>query len=450
MRRALRENATCALMAALGCLACGWLALISPVWNDYETEAQPAFEALASGHLLGFLKLAPVYGGSLIERAPFALLPGLWGGGSLAVYRMVALPCLLVAALLGIWIVSWMRREGRSRLARALALGICVVNPIALLALEIGHPEELLGGCLCVAAGLLACAPEVGTRRALLAGLALGLAIANKQWAVLALGPVLLALPAARRGAFLGATIATAAAILAPLALGSGGHFAAGTGVIATPGSTIFQPWQVWWFFGHHGALVHGLFGNAKPGFRTAPAWAGQLSHPAILGVGAAVALLLWTRSRGRRLNADQALAALAMVLLARCVLDTWDTAYYTLPFLLALLAFEVRTRAQPPLLALECTVLVWVSSKWLPLHASPDLQSAIFLGWSLPLSAWLLARVLARAAPARVPTEERGARRAGDQETTVSSLGRRVRTSGPPERTTTRSSIRTPSASGR
>jgi len=211
MRRALRENATCALFAALGCLGCGWLALTSPVWTDYETEAQPAFEALAHGHLLGFLQLAPVYGGSLIERAPFALLPGLWGGGSLAVYRAVAVPCLLAAALLGIWIVAGMRREGRSRLARAVALGICVANPMTLAALETGHPEELLGGCLCVAAALLACAPEVGTRRALASGLALGLAVANKQWALLALGPVLLALPAPRRKAFLAAMLASAA-----------------------------------------------------------------------------------------------------------------------------------------------------------------------------------------------------------------------------------------------
>jgi hypothetical protein len=431
MRRALRENATCALWALLGCAACGWLALTSPVWTDYETEVQPAFEALAHGHLLGFLQLAPVYGGSLIERAPFALLPGLWGGGPLAVYRIVALPCLLAAALLGVWIVARMRAEGRSRLARAVALGVCVANPITLLALETGHPEELLGGCLCVAAALLACGRAPGRRSSLAAGLALGLAIANKQWALLALGPVLLALPPARRRAFLLVTIASAAAVLAPLALGSAGHFAAGARAVAAPGATVFQPWQVWWFFGHHGTLVHGLFGDAKPGFRAGAAWAGQLSHPAILAAGAAVALLLRRRSWGRRLEAREALAALALVLLLRCQLDTWDTAYYMLPFLLALLAFEVSTRAQPPVVSLAATALVWTSFRWLPRHVSPDLQSLAFLAWSLPLTAWLLGRLL-------------------DQEITVSSFGRRVRISGPAERITTRSSIRTPSASGR
>ena len=98
----------------------------------------------------------PAYGGSLIERAPFALLPGLWGGGALEVYRAVAAPCLLATALLGVWLLARMRSAGGPRLARAVALAVCVANPITLRALELGHPEELLGACLCVAAVLLA------------------------------------------------------------------------------------------------------------------------------------------------------------------------------------------------------------------------------------------------------------------------------------------------------
>ena len=91
-----------------------WLGLYGFAWNDYDTEARPAFDALTHGHVLEFLRLAPAYGGSLVERAPFALLPGLWGGGQLAVYRMVALPCLLAAAALGVWLVAQMRAAGRA------------------------------------------------------------------------------------------------------------------------------------------------------------------------------------------------------------------------------------------------------------------------------------------------------------------------------------------------
>jgi uncharacterized membrane protein len=62
-------------------------------------------------------------------------------------------------------------------------------NPLMLQALSIGHPEELLGAALCVGAVLAAL-----HKRPWLAAVLLGLAVGNKAWAVLAIGPVLLAL----------------------------------------------------------------------------------------------------------------------------------------------------------------------------------------------------------------------------------------------------------------
>ena len=52
-----------------------------------------------------------------------------------------------------------------------------VANPLTLSALEIGHPEELLGAVLCIAA---VCAMN---DRATWAAILLGLAIPNKEWA---------------------------------------------------------------------------------------------------------------------------------------------------------------------------------------------------------------------------------------------------------------------------
>src|SRR2546428_7841756 len=129
-------------MAAAGCSAFACLGLCGLAWNAYDTEGRIAVDALVRGQFGAFLRLAPAYAGSLIERAPFALLPGLWHGGDLAIYRMLALPCLLAAAVLGVWLVSGMRAEGRPRLARCAALGLCAANPIMLPALELGHPEE--------------------------------------------------------------------------------------------------------------------------------------------------------------------------------------------------------------------------------------------------------------------------------------------------------------------
>jgi hypothetical protein len=429
MRQRLRENALCASVAGAGCATIAWLGLYGFGWNDYDNEVNPAYEALVRGHVLSFLRLAPAYGGSLIERAPFALLPGLWGGGALAVYRMVAVPCLLAAAALGVWLVARMRAQGRSRLARAIVLAVCVANPVTLLALEVGHPEELLGACLCVAALLFAARSQRGHDHSLLAGALLGLAIANKEWALVAAGPVLLVLPPARRVRCLASAVAVAGAILAPLVLATSGSFTASARAVAAPaGSAIFQPWQLWWFLGHHGALVHGSFGAAKPGFRVGPAWTSVISHPLILLVGFALALALWLRGgRSVALSEQRALLALALALLARCLLDTWDTADYTLPFIFALLAWEVSSpSSNPPILAFAASALVWLCCEWLPLHASADVQSACFLAWSLPLAAWLGVQLFA-------PELLQRARPTGDgraQEMTVNSLGRRVKTS--------------------
>jgi Glycosyltransferase family 87 len=386
MRRALRENAVCALAAGAASAAMAWLGLYGFAWNDYEIEAQPAVNALTHGHVLEFMRLAPAYGGSLVERAPFALLPGLWGGGSLAVYRMVAVPCLLAGATLGVWLCAQMRARGRKTLWRAIVLGVCVANPLTLQALELGHPEELLGACLCVAAVLLA-----GAGRPLWAGLLLGLAIANKEWALVATGPVLLALVAGV-GAFrwkqvavcLASAGAVAAVVLTPLLLASPGGFAVKTG-------QIFQPWQVWWFFGRHGQLVTRMFGATLPGYRISPGWASTISHPLIVLVGLGMAGALWLR-RGREvraITAHDALLLLALVLLLRCILDTWDTGYYMLPFLIALLSWEALGQSRrPPIAALVGVVLPWLLLKELSARGvSPDLQAALFLVWTLPLA---------------------------------------------------------------
>lgn len=431
MRGIVRENAACALAAAAASTVVGWLCLYGFGWNDYEVEVRPAYEALVHGHITRFLQLAPAYGGSLIERAPFALLPGLWGGGPLAVYRAVALPCLLASAALGVWLVSRMRAQGRPRIVRLLALGVCVLNPITFRALELGHPEELLGACLCVAAVLLAARSSAGCDHSLLAGLLLGLAVANKEWALLATGPVLLALPPGRRIRCLLIAGVCAAAVLAPLALFSANGFVAGTRAVATPSAAaIFKPWQLWWFFGHYSPLARGPLDVAQAGYRLGPAWTGEISHPLILATAPALALALWPRSRRAALPERQALLALALVLLLRCLLDTWDEIYYLLPFVFAMLAWEiVGERPRAPMLALACSVLGWLSFQWLEHHASADIQASVFLAWSLPLALWLALKLFS--APAREQVSAGEPAGAGSTyETTVSALGRLVSTS--------------------
>jgi Glycosyltransferase family 87 len=405
MQRVLRESALCASLAAGCSVVMGWLGLYSFAWNDYETEARPSFEALAHGHLVRFLQLAPAYGGSLVERAPFALLAGLGGGGSLTVYRMVAAPCLFALAALAVWMCARMRAEGRSLLARVVAVFICVANPVTLGALELGHPEELLGACLCVAAVVLA-----SRNRPVWAGALLGLAIANKEWALLAAAPVLLALPCgvsqraadgrrAHRQIFvcMASTCVATALVLAPLLLVSGGRFAASAKAVAAIGAAQFQPRQIWWFLGYHGPLVHGNYGASLPGYRIGPVWIATLSHPLIIVVGLAIAAGLWLARRRQRVAVSErdAMLALALALLLRCMLDTWDIGYYMLPFTIALLAWEIRGPSRPPLVTLVGAILPWFCLEELAGHGlGADGQSLLFTAWTVPLAIWLGVRL--------------------------------------------------------
>lgn len=413
MKRLSERGILWTLVAGASAALTGWLGLYGFGWNDYDNEARVPINALVHGHLGEFLRDAPVYGGSLLERAPFALIPGLWNGGELAVYRMLALPCLLAGVILGLWLLTQIRRRDGNLLAQLVALGLCTANPLTLSALELGHPEELLGGCLCVAAVLLA-----SKDKPLLAGLALALAVANKEWALVALGPVLLALPS-RRMLFLSVATATSVALIAPFALE--GHSVLGAGLhrVAAPASTIFQPWQIWWFLGHHGEIVRGLFGAIKHGYRTAPDWVGAISHPLVLISSAVLCIpmlprpwraedppggnidpLVSGRQGGRRHHAISTLDAsllLALVLLARCVLDTWDNVYYPLPFVLALLTWETFAFRRPAVISLSSAVLVWISCEWLPSFASADAQAAFFLAWTVPLAIGLSWALYAR-----------------------------------------------------
>lgn len=393
--------------AALAAMA--WLGLREFEYSDYENEARSAVESLVHGHLGAFLAQAPAYGGSLLERAPFALVANLWGGGEPAVFQMLALPCLLAGGALGVWLTAWMRRDGQGLTARAVALFLCVASPLTLQALEIGHPEELLGGVLCVAAVLLA-----ARGRGVWAGVALGLAIANKQWAVLAIGPVLLALPS-RRVLCLACAGAVCGALLAPFALQDSSAFIASEHGAATAASSIFQPWQVWWFFGHHG-VVRGTSGAIKAGYRLAPSWASALSHPLIVASTFPLTTAAWLRKRRTETSSDapetstaharreaDALLLLALLLLLRCMLDTWDNVYYPIPFVLALLAWEALSRKRLAVLALAATAAVSIDHGQLGAMFTPDGQSLLFIAWTVPLALWLATVLYAPGALARL-----------------------------------------------
>jgi hypothetical protein len=380
MRTRTRETALAAATAIAGAFAVGWIALTSWAWTDYDTEARPAFDALVHGHVERFLALAPAYGGSLVLRAPFVAATSLWGGGELTVFRVAAAPCLAAAVVFGVWLFARMRSLGRPLAAASVALLLCVANPLVFPALEYGHPEELLGAVLCVGAVLAAM-----RGRSVWAGVLLGLAVANKEWALLAAGPVLVALPR-RRLVAMASALGVAALVLGPLMLARPDGVAGQTA--AASGGNLFHPWQLWWFLGSHGHAAGMTAAAVRAGYRAPVVWVETVSHPLIVALALPLTLLyLAVRRPGARRAADP-LLLLALLLAVRFLIDPWDIVYYPLPFLFALLAWEVLAAERVPVLSLAASLGAWFTlqeTARAPLSLSADGQALVFLALAVP-----------------------------------------------------------------
>ncbi len=432
--RSRRATPTLGALALGATLALLWYRPWQVTLNDYATEARGPLDALLHGHLLTFLSTAPAYGPSLLLRAPFALIGSLAGADPLLIYRLSALPCLLALGGLGLWLCRSFGGGVRGAVAVLLTLAICVINPISYYMLAIGHPEEALGAVLCVVAVIVA-----ARDRPALSGLLLGLAIANKEWALVAVGPVLVALPRGRVRALLTAG-GVAVLLLGPLALASSNIHAATGRITANDGGTIFYPQQVWWFFGAPGHWVPAMAGQIPRGFRWPPSWLQGRAHMLIVWIGLALSWLAYRRG----LRGQDALALLALVLLARCMLDPWDLIYYLLPFVIALLAWETTVRRRAPIGALSASLAAWAIFEYLPNHLSLNDVALTFMVPSVIAFA-VLSGIVFRRRPAQPPRATRAA-----QSTTISSLRKRLSRRQPASVTTVRSSIRTPSLPGR
>ena len=369
-RRALDPTYVWTAAAIALSLAMTWGWSWAVLANDYSQEAAGPLMALLHGHLGTFYSTSPSYGPSLLLRAPFALPGSLAGGGPLLIYRLAALPCLLALAGLGVWLAGTLRRAGGSLVGATLALALCAANPITYRVLALGHPEELLGAALGTAAVLVAI-----RGRAVWAGLLLGLAIANKQWALLAIGPVLLALPAGRWRALIVAGVITAG-VDAPMLLSSP-TVADGTGrIVVSDTGGIFHPQQIFWFLGPRIHWVPSMALSLSRETRVPPSWLGGRAHPLIVWLGLPATLLaVWRRTRR-----EDALLLLAMLMLLRCWLDPWDVVYYPLPFIVALGAWEATVARRVPILAIVATAVTWLDFQYLPNHVDLDAQALFFL----------------------------------------------------------------------
>lgn len=374
MRQFLRSD----VVLAVG-LAGAALAVLASrgALGDYSVDAGPAIGALIRGHVGYALAHQPLMGSlAVLARLPFAFAAKALGAGALGEYRAGVLPCVAALAVLGGFLVRL--RPAAPAATVVLVPALAVLTPASLAAVKLGHPEEALCAALAVAAVLYA------GRRAVVGGLLLGLAVATKQWAVLAIAPALLAAVEGTRLKLLGTALAVAAVFTVPLAIAEPSSFF--SGAHAAAGSTAASGRDTLWFLVAH--PVHFAL-HLGPGLPTSgtiyelPAWVPTASHPLILLASPLLALLAWRRRRAR---AGDPLALLALIFLVRCLLDPADNTYYHLPMLTALLAYEtvgLRNRRMLPMMTAFACAGLW-STSTLDLHgAAAPLTNAVYLCWT-------------------------------------------------------------------
>lgn len=351
---------------------------------DYFIDGGPAIDVLARGDVAGFLQAHSLMGPvSLVLRAPLVAL--VYHQSIDTVYFIGVLPCLAAVAGLAYALRRRMTALGRPVLAITAVTAVALLNTGVFRSVHWGHPEELLGGALCAGAVLAALRD-----RTVVAALLLGLAIATKQWAVIAVIPTLLA--ASRRHVTLALMAAAlVAALTLPTLLAAPGTFVDVHKEAAVAGGPV-GPANLWWPFSEPRTAAERA-ASAQGFAYEIPAWLSALTHPGIVLLGLPLGWLFWRRRR--TLAREDALGLLALLLLARCVLDPWNNDYYHAPFLLALLSWEAVGRDGWPrltVLAGAALALTFPASLTTMSAMSDDAlrYCASYLVWALPLTAWL------------------------------------------------------------
>lgn len=365
MPRQLRLEARTWVPFVLVGAAAAWLASRISATGEWDTDTWPRIQALTHGNMTEFFRVDSMMGTfASVVQTPFAAISG---GGVLVAYRWSAFACLMAAGLLGLYLAHVAGRRGVPTLGQALIAGLCLFNPLTIAALDKGHPEEVLTAALAVAA--VATASEGHRYRA---AVLLGLAVASKQWAVIAILPVLMALPSSRiRVAIVAAAIV--AALTLPALIVAPESFSKVHGAAASAGSVV-SPWNVWYPAAEVTSEHHEVGSTSFTAeVHETPPLVGSVSHPLIvfLAFGLPVALALWRA--GFRLSGPDAMALLALLALLRCALDPVDNLYYHVPLLLALLGWDALDAERLPLRALAGTAIALLFWQWS--HNLSDIQ---------------------------------------------------------------------------
>ena len=362
-------------LALLLLAATALLTLADTATGDYGIELRPTVDQLLSGHVQSFFAASPIYGPSVLPRVPLMFAADALGAGWVGVYLAGAVACMVAVTALAYLLDGRLSALGRSRGVRVAVILTCLLAPVLTRAAPMGHPEEALAGALCAIAVLAALSGHSGW-----AGVALGAAVAAKPWAVVAILPALLAAEGGRVRLLLTAAATTAGAELPFLLAQPSGTAGSSSVARLSTAPHYFHPTQLFWPLRE--AIVDPLTGAT--GYR-GPALVQQYSHPAIVLLALPLSAVFALRLRAGHVERRDALALLALLLFARGLLDPWNTIYYVLPAVLALVSWEALTRDGLPIGAMAITGLTYVSFVTLAGRLGADALAAAYLAWAIP-----------------------------------------------------------------
>lgn len=388
MPRALEKMGPLVLVVLL----CVWLASLANDPADWGTDAAPAVHSLATGEVGPYLRAQAMMGPfATLVQAPFVAISGTSGSEA---YKWAVFPCLLAAGLLGLYLAKIASRRGAGVPTQVLLASLCLLNPLTFEALRNGHPEELLTASLAVAA--IAVAAE---KRVAATAILLGLAVTSKQWAVIAILPALMVLPAQRVRVAIASAAVTALLLLPGFAASSSSFLgvqseAAGTGQVVTP-------WSAWYPLATSETEVYSVDGERLIAHvENSPSLADPLSHPMIVLLAFALPLAAAWR-RGLPLAAADGFALLALLALLRCVLDPVDNLYYHEPLLLAVIGWDAFSARGLPLRSLAgLGAALLFSHAWHHL-SNPSVFNLAYLGFATVVGIALVSSVF-RVVPGR------------------------------------------------
>jgi hypothetical protein len=308
-------------------------------------------------------------------------------------YRFGLFPCLMALVLLGAYAAKTLERRGIP-IRTQLLTGLLVLGlPLWHSAITLGHPDEFVTTGLALGAILAAVNGRTTT-----AAVLLGVALASKQWAVLAIPAVAITVPPAIARKAIAVSIGVYLALVLPMAIGNADRFADTLSAGSTSSNGLVDADTIWLPFAenHDRRIFDGVESVVLPQ-RNLPHALTSAIHPLIVLLAIALSFALWRKRV--RIDAEVIFLLLALIFLLRCMLDPVTNHYYHAPFLASLAIYEGLGKRPVPVLTLIA------SAAFLPRFGidADALRQAnlLYLAWSVPMAAWLALSLFGPSTPA-------------------------------------------------